>query len=592
MADENPYAKYITAPAAPAEDENPYAKYLTGKKDEKAEKPKVSTAEDVAKVAAPSVGRGVIGMATMPSTLADLVQQGVDWGIGKVSPETLANLERKRAEAKANPTALGKVRDAIPKIPNYSDAMHSIEAKTGPWYEAQTPVGKGVAVGLETAPGLLAGGGGALLALTRAFGAGAGSAAAGEGISWLKNNTEAGKAMIPEWAEPVARGVGAMGGTGFAPLARKVVTPLPMSAEQQSVVAALKAKDPNFPMSAGQETGRPVLQGLEARSPRMADLPKRQEEAFTAATMREMGSDGAYNAQNLKKGADIWPKIENLAGSYTMQQPEFQSMNQAISKARRDFESVMGQHNSGDLRKLEQEIAQGASGGRSGQVIGMPGQRYLAMRQKLQGAFEGASHPMEKQAIGEMKNALDQAMYNTMGGNAAAELKHLNNQYGNYAVLKNAHLPFGKETVTPKEVGGAVSKAWGDVAVNENHGTLVPLAKNAQKVMTPMEKPLKEEGGPVSKVGGALAAYILDKLVGHSGESTVAAILGSDVGPALTGIVKNSAGRVLATPPAQAYLKNQVWLPGQNTAAMDRGTLLRLLASPTERQYLGGGQSQ
>ncbi|KAH0536319.1 hypothetical protein GP486_008892, partial [Trichoglossum hirsutum] len=112
------------------------------------------------------------------------------------------------------------------------------------------------------------------------------SEGAGEAANALKGYLP--KAAQP-YAEPVARAVGAVGGSFTPAGVRKAITPLPMSDQQLATVNALRARDPNFPMTAGQATESPGLMSLEARSANTRGIPEQQDRAFTGGVMRESG---------------------------------------------------------------------------------------------------------------------------------------------------------------------------------------------------------------------------------------------------------------------------------------------------------------
>jgi hypothetical protein len=147
----------------------------------------------------------------------------------------------------------------------------------------------------------------------------------------------------------------------------------------------------------------------------------------------------------------------------------------------------------------------------------------------------------------------------------------------------------GIDTLTPKEVSSAVAKSFGNAAVNENKGTLAPLARNANSVMTPL--PLYDPanaGSPMARVIGTGLGGLIGGTVAHATgspawpEILLGGIAGSGHGGVtdVVNLLKSGAGRVVSTPGMQDYLKNQRWLPGRGTEGLDAATVARLLASP------------
>lgn len=529
--------------------------------------------EDTAKTLAPSVLRGSLAAITTPRTISDLTGQGVNWAVNKLAPDTkAAELANKFHEWDMG------VGGAFP---SYEQLKNETERDiTGPLYEAKTGVGKGAQVFGEVLPSVM--GGGALPALGRAAGAGIGSAGLGETVKALKENLIP---SIPAWAEPIARGLGAIGGGAGA---RRIVTPLPATPAQAALVAAVKAKDPNFPMSAGQETGSPRFMGLEGRSPRMQALPAKQEDAFTRGTMKEMGVDGLATPENVAKGEDIGKAIGQITISGHISPPLFSQLNTDVTAAKRLFERAAGKHNSQTLQDVEQEIKLGAS--RNPNVRSMTGERYQFLRESLQSDIDAASTGSAKKALAKIRDSLDSAFGSSLGADEAARLKKLQKEYANYKVITDhANINPLTDTVRPEDVRGAVSSAWGKSAINENKGTLAPWARNVAKVAT--EFPKTEAPHGTSGLGvilgsllGAGAGGLVDGAKGVLSEGLLGGITGGHAQDVIR-TLKNGLGRAVSTGPAQAYFRNQGWLPNGSSPS-DKETLARLLMAPPTKQLL------
>lgn len=542
-----------------------------------------SATEDAAKAAGPALLKGAIGVATMPGTLDSILGKGASWAINKIAPDSgAAKALNMMNEADTDPKTGKSISDSKSFFPSQDTVVGKVEDKTGPLYKAKSGLGKGVETALEIAPSIATGGGGIPGIIAKSAGGGVVSEGAGEAAKALKGYLP--NAAQP-WAEPVARGVGAIVGTGLPTMARRAVTPLPAAPEQASIVAALKAKDPNFPMSAGQETGSPGLLALEGRSPKMADMPAKQEEAFTRGTMKEMGVDGLATPANVAKGKAIGDEIGNMRRGAEINQTEFPALNKDINGIVRKHAGTVGPDDAAVIKDIQNEIKLGAAN-KPG-VLNMPGARYDYMRQKVQSAIEKAGTGTESKALSDVRTALDDAFHRSIPTDQSARLKELENQYANYNVLKNRTPDITKDTVTPKEVSKAVAQGFGNAAVNENRGTLAPWARNAERVMTPFPTPADGHGASGLGVilGGLMgtgAGYATGGASHAVSEGLVGAITGGHAADVVR-TLKNTAGRAVASDPAQAYLRNQTWLPGQATT-MDRDTALRLLMSPPVQQ--------
>lgn len=587
MADtDNPFARFKTQPDVPAgpgiaapavsavapASDNPFAKFKgTGKKTEEKEGP--STLTDVAKTAAPSLLRGTLGAITAPRAISDLVGQGVNWTANKIAPQGVADAANKFHNWDSGLGANG--------FPSYDELKSGSEKITGPLYDAKTPVGKAAQAGIEVVPSLLAGGEGLVPAAAKSVGSGALSGGLGELAHAFQDH-------LPTWAEPVARGVGSMLGTGLPATARRAVTPLPMNDAQHAAVAAL---GPDFPMTAGQATQSPKLMGLEAHSPRMQAVPGQQAEAFTGRALNEAGIN-SHDFHDIGQGDAVGQRLGALYRSGQIDAPNFNQLLRTIGTERRGVQRVAGVGNTPQIDQVRDMTRYGAMN--NGQpVLNMPGPRYEFMRGELQRRLEAAGNPQEKLALGNIRNAMDQGFNNTTG--LGPQIEPLQQQYANWNVLKNIKPEVGRTTITPQEVTSAVAHNWGNAAANQGRGSLVPLAENADRVMSPLPKP-SEAGGKVTRLMGAGLAGLFGGGLGYLAHSPLQgadlgglyAILGGERAADLANTAWGAAGRAMGSHPAQAYLGNQAWRPGANSTAPRIEDLVRLLGSPGESQRLSG----
>lgn len=568
-------------------------------------------AEDMLKAAPSGAAKGVIALAGTGGDLSQIVKAASDKATEKgINPFSF--LAQKFEDSRLGKFLkedslkhpLGPISQAahgdLPgnyELPSSANLKKGVETITGPLYNAKTGPGKAVETAFEVAPSLALGGGPVRGLIAKSTGAGIASELAGEGANAVKDKLPV---SAQPWAEPIARAAGAIGGTFTPAGARKAVTPLPVSDEQLATVAALRARDPNFPMSAGQATQSPKIMAMEARSPLAQRLPEEQERAFTGGALREAGIPG-NDFRNIGQGQAVGQELGTIRRANDMNPNEFQNLQRAITRERANLSRAVGPNNVGALTEIRDEVRNGASGV-AGQALNMTGRRYEWLRDNLQGRIDAAASPQEKQAISRIRDQLDTSYKASLPQGEADRLTQLEGQYANYNVLRNVPPKTGRETVSPQEVVSAVGKNWGNAAANEGRGTLGPYAQDASRVMIPHPKPsdtapawfdlLNSTVFALAHGGaGAAGGHAMGGLPGALGLGSLAGSEGGVLGHLLKdSIYKGIAGagsRAVSNPVSQTYLGNQVWRPGASSAIPNREALIRLLTAPTVQ-----GQSQ
>jgi len=546
--------------------------------------------EDAAKGGVVGLAQGVIGLPGAGGDLQKLAggiaAKPLGWLAEKFDqnfPTMSKFLKEESAKSAKLPAAASAGAD-IPgtPLPSSADIQAPIEKVTGPFYEAKTPVGKAVQTAAQVAPAIALGGESLLGTAAKAAGAGAVSEGAGEAAN-------AAKGVLPEvaqpYAEPVARAVGAGLGLFTPGGARRAVTPLPMSDERLATVNALRRTNPELvnASSAGQLTESPRVAGLEARSPRMANLPQQQNEAYTQGVMRQAGAPGAmFDTAGLAQAKGTGAQLDALRNAHEINPAEYALLNKDINRMGRpgsDLYKAVG--TSEPFNNIKQEIALGPSGGNP-MPLSMTGQRYGALKQMIQSAADSAPTSHEQIALANARTRMTQALHNSMPADEAERLRNLDQQYSNYKTIEGIPAKVGENTITPNQV---FSKA-------ERGTPLETHAEQAASVMTPLPKP-NTEGGFGTKVIGGLLPLLGDAAI-HGGtalgaESPFMSYYGFNHMNDAVQALKNTAGRTVAHPVSQAYLKNQAWRPGPNST-VDAATLARLLLSPPVNQGAAPGQ--
>lgn len=472
----------------------------------------VSTTADVAKSAGVGVGKGLIGLLGMPGDLAELGARGID---------------------RATQYIGGKLGiDVAPRgdrAPTYGsgDIQKAVESVTGEFYKPKTTAGKYAETAGEFLPGIV--GGPETLAtrmLTRVAAPAIGSEAAGQ----LTNDSA---------AEPYARVAGAiLGGLTPGGVAR-AVTPAPISPTRQRLVDIL-ANEGVTSLTAGQRTGSKPIQYAESilgdgplaggGTTRIQQEGQRQ---FTEAAMRRAGT-----------GPDATPEV--LANNQQRLAQDFRDLSARndlvpdnqfitdITAAVRNYRRVPDSQQRQMVQGYVDDIIDHVNNGM------MPGPQYQEMRSRLsrQANSLRQSDPTLSESLRDMRNALDAAMERSIpAGSGDAELwRQARREYGAQKTLEKAASRAGEATaegqIVPANLRNTVS-AENRGAYARGEGDFSELARAGSGVMAPL---------PNSGTGQRNLLTDIAKLPFTA-----------------------TAGRLITSRPAQAYLGNQVM-----TRALDR----------------------
>jgi hypothetical protein len=546
---------------------------------------KTSPSGDIIKTTIPDMIRSGTSFLTAPGTISDL-------------PHTLA---MKAAEKGILPTIGGKDLNKFVKdmdklgtdekgvkasekntlFPSYGTAINKIQEHTGPLPEPETLPGKLWEAAIGIAPGVATGGEAALPTALKIAGGATGQIAGGA----------AGKALephLPTWAQPFAEGAGEFAGTGLGmsgpAMTRRAYTPLPVSPQRAATINALRGED--FPMTAGQATGRQWLMNNEGRVSNFADMPQRQAEAFTQGVRERSGSappgpNDTWLGPNTT-GADLGA----LRTANAINPAEAAAMQQRARAARTQFATDYGGAEAAALDPAIRAVSTVRA-----PAMNIPGTRYEMVRGQLQDMADAASGHT-RQAIGQLRGNLDQAFYNSVPPDVAQRARDLQTQYANYQTIRNIQPQPGRATVEPREVLNAASGRMGRGFVNEERGNLAPYTQQASSVMhelPPRSTEIPELAHLASAgVGGAVGGA---HGVGGGLPGVGFGAFEGMVGPYLTfphayNFGRDVVAKGLSSVPAQAWLGNNRWLPGPNTRAPSIADLVRVLATkpPNEVQ--------
>lgn len=532
--------------------------------------PQVGVGEDIAQTAIPSAERGIAALMTTVPSLWDLAAKGIEYGAKKVLPESISGA---MADARKTVEDTGKMH-------RYQDVQSNIEKSTGPLYQAQTGPGKVAQTAIEFAPSAMGGSGNLIGNIAKGAGAGATSELAGQAAE---------NAGYKEYA-PWARFGGAFLGGAIPTMARRTVTPFPASDERTNFVNLLNNKiGSGMPMTAGQKTGSPFLQGLEGQNMNsvaapnwIKTLPEQQAAGFTKGAMSSMGSPASdASAANLRGG------VQNLSSSYDplIKNSEvigapFDALQKSLGDIRKNFTRVAGTDKSKALDEVVNDIKHGAQGPQaSSTVASIPGERYQYLRQSIANKIETATTPSEKNSLVEMRSALDKAMSDSLPAEQAAKLKELNTQWANSQIIKDSVIsPEG--TISPKDLGASVLRNRGREAYNlDKAGELGPYARAGESVLKIPEAP-PHGSHPIAHTAGALIGGAPGFAMGGVQGAEAGGVLGMFALPHMVDALRQNpvTARLLFNKGTQGYLGNQNWMPNSATT-MDPQLVARLLAT-------------
>jgi hypothetical protein len=456
-----------------------------------------------------------------------------------------------------------------PNLPTSQGIQSAVEGVTGPLYEPKTTAGKYAQTISEFAPAVI--GGPESLAsklLTRAAIPGATSEAAGQAT--------AGTAL-----EPYARAAGAIGGGLLPSVARRAITPFPISPERQASVDALRNAGVTD-LSAGQVTGSKGLQYLE--EPGMARTAENQKEQFTRAALAQVGENA-----NRATPEVIDRAFGRIGGEFDRLSSQ-NSMNVTVpvwndvQKAKQDYLTITPPAMRAPIvEKLVDDIGNAAVNNHGT----LTGDVYQNLRSQIDRAARGsAQNPQLSHALYDIRNALDDGMEQSLRlqGNVQAvnDWQQARRQYRNMLVVEKAATGAGADTaeglISPAQLRNA-TVTQNRRAYARGQGDFADLARAGTNIMPPLPNSGTAQR-LLARTAGAGLGGVLGSGEGPEGAG-VGATLGAVGGPlALSALVRMGRG----------YLGNQAMTAAIRNAPSARQTALRnaimgLLSSGAQSRY-------
>jgi len=335
----------------------------------------------------------------------------------------------------------------------------------------------------------------------------------------------------------------------------RVITPLPISAERQAAVDALRAE--GVQPTAGQITGSKALKYAESA---LGDAPfaggkataaqEAQAEQFTRAALRRVGEDADRATPEVIDRAftRIGNQFDDLAARNAAQH-DAQYVNDII-EARNEYDTLfLDPLHSAKVEKVFDRAINNVI--RSGQ---MEGDVYKAQRSQIERMRRASRDPELSMYLADVRDAMDGVMERSIAATNPSDLgawREVRSQYRNLLALERVSGGGGEQAaaglISPARLRQAVV-AQGRRSYARGIGDFADLARSGNEIMTPLPQsgtgPRLLTHGMPAAIGAALGSP------GGLHGAGLGAALGAYAGPAIS-------GRVLMSRPVQAYLRNQ-----------------------------------
>lgn len=516
----------------------------------------VNPVADVAKSAGIGLAQGAIGLPGLPGNLEALGRMGLD----------------KAA------TALGYDDPGFSKrtvLPTSADIQSGIEKFTGPFYQPQTTAGEYARTIGEFAP-------------LAAFGPGGAAARAANVVAPAVVSETAGQVTKGTAAEPWARAAGGLVGGMLPNAAMRAVTPITNDAGRAAQVALLEQNGVNA-LTAGQRTGNSAVRWAESAA---ADVPfsggrgkvlnDQAATQFTRAALQRAGINAdRATADVIDTGfTNLGNQFQALAARNNMRvdRPLTADLTQTVQAYERATPPSL---RAPIVQDLQNDIANAPNG-----VLN--GYQYNAWRSQIERTRRAAqqNNPHLADALGEIRDALDDAMARSSTQADAAAWRTARDHYRNLLTIEKAASGAGENTalglLSPSQLRTAV-KSQNPRAYVRGQRDLGNLARAGEAIM----KPLPNSGTPAR-----LAAQSIFSALGAGAGGAAGGAPGAVIGALAPTVTQGLTARAIMSRPMQAYLANQRLAPQINAyealAAYLRAPQAAALATQPPVGLVGG----
>lgn len=523
-------------------------------------KPGPSIPEDVAKSFGSGVARGTSMLAGTGGDINKLMAAGIQ----KAGEAGVPVDQIRQPYLDAMPSFLRQFHEQPAPQVGSKEIMGAVDRATGlpiTSYQPQTTAGKYARTVGEFTPTAVMGGGGIMRG---ALGAGLGSEFAGQMTEGTK------------WETP-ARVLGAMGGSVVPSVARRAVTPLPISPERQAMVDALK-KEGVTDITAGQATGRKRLQYFEAERGAGPALADSAGEQFTSAALKRTGTDAKRATPEVIDDAfkRIGSDYDALTARNTLV-PDAQ-MGTDLTKAVQQYEKMVPPN---QRAPAVQNWIDDITGELQKNGGALPGDVYQSFRSQLTSeAGKGTDHLAK--ALKGIRNALDDGMGRSISPADQAAWKEANRQYRNLKSISKASTAAGENAalglISPAQLRMQAVNQGGHDAYARGRGDLSELARSGVSIMTPLPNSGTAGRSLAQNMGTSLSAVIGALIGGGAGSAAgpVGMSLGGAAGAAAGTMLPTALGHAATSPLGRQYLANQL-MTGINAPDPKRVALINAL---------------
>lgn len=332
---------------------------------------------------------------------------------------------------------------------------------------------------------------------------------------------------------------------------RRAITPFPSNPERQRLLGILD--DEGVRTTAGQRTGTEGLKYAEAELGGGAAerIAEDQGEQFTAAALRRAGITDANRAtpEVMERAfTRLGQQFDDLASRTDV--PLDSQLQSDLLDAVVDYQALAG-----EVRPAAEQIINRISELANQNNGTLVGAAYKDIRSRISKIMmsKGAD-PALKEAVGNIGDALDDAIERNLSGELLDSWRTTRTQYRNLKTISKAATAAGagEGIIPPSAVRSATVRNQGTDNFSRGRGDLSELSRAGAEIM----KPLPQSGTTprlMVKGAGVTIPTILGTIAGGASGIPGGQIIGGLLGAAAPFV----EGRILMSRPMQAYLANQ-----------------------------------
>lgn len=305
-------------------------------------------------------------------------------------------------------------------------------------------------------------------------------------------------------------------------------------------------------LTAGQTTGSNMLRNVESEvgGGTAASLMERQGEQFTSAALRRAGIEADRASPEVVDQAfnRIGAQFDDLASRTSV--PLDKRLQDDMLSAVVDYQDTAGAV-APVVERIMNRTAELA--GRNNGVL--EGEAYKSLRTEI-GDLSQRADATTKMALGDLREALDDAVERSMSPSFVENWRTTRNQYRNMLALERAATGAGENAaagiISPSQLRNATVVAHGRRNYARGQGDFAELARAGEGVMKPLPNSGTAARTAARNIGTGSLATIMG-ILGHGAAGAPGAVAGVVGGSA----IPYGVGRMLLSEPARKWLGNQ-----------------------------------